>query len=100
MRTLIKDWLRVAHGRPDRKLELNTDGENLLLCRWGLCPCHTTWGRGRERVCTKLLGIISHVTVPVPTDKETGSERRGSLRKVTDLITESKSMPLFDDVTW
>ena len=40
------------------------------------------------------------MTVPVPTDKETGSERRGSLRKVTDLITERKSMPLFDDVTW
>lgn len=42
----------------------------------------------------------SHVLVPVFTEKEMNSERRSSLSKVTDLITDRKVMPVFDDVTW
>ena len=60
---LIKDWLRVAHGRPDRKLELSTDGET-YYCVAGGCALVTPHGaepgRGRAR---SYLGFSSQCRV-------------------------------------
>ena len=47
---LIKDWLRVAHGRSDGKLELSTDGETYYCVAGGralVTPHGAEPGRGR-----------------------------------------------------
>lgn len=49
-------YYRLTQGGtwPERKLELNTDVENLLLCCFGSVPFQTTQGRGGGR---KLLMV-------------------------------------------